>query len=104
MALGLPLATTNDWPALKYGIMSTALSRSGVMFWSDTTMSHLPPVTAAMMVSKTEFSIWTVSPSFWAIPVAISMSEPVGLPWSSKNSSGGYGMSEQTTSLPGKMS
>ena len=102
--LGLPLATTNDWPAWKYGIMSTDASRSFVMFWSETTMSHLPPVTAAMIVSNTEFWISTLSPSRFAISVAMSMSEPVGLPWASKNSSGGYGMSEQTTSLPAKIS
>jgi hypothetical protein len=34
----------------------------------------------------------------------MSMSDPVGLPAASKNSSGGYGMSEQITSLPGRMS
>src|SRR5206468_223333 len=34
----------------------------------------------------------------------MSMSEPVGLPCSSKNSWGGYGMSEQTNRLPARMS
>ena len=74
------------------------------MFWALMMMSHLPPVTAAMIVSKTEFSISGVSPSRLAISWPISMSEPIGLPWASKNSCGGYGRSEQMTSLPGKIS
>ena len=57
MPSGLPAATTNDWPARKYGIMSTCLMRSDVMFWALMMMSHLPPWRAAMIVSKTEFWI-----------------------------------------------
>ena len=86
---GLPVATTNDWPAWKYGIMSTCLIRSAVMFWALMMMSHLPAVTAAMIVSKTEFWMSAVRPRRLAISPPMSMSEPVALPLASKNSWGG---------------
>ena len=63
-------------------------------------MSHLLPVRAAMIVSKTVFWTATLRPSLLAISVPISMSEPVGLPFASKNSCGGYGMSEQMVRWP----
>ena len=59
------------------------------MFWAEMMMSHLPPVRAAMIVSKTEFWISAVSPIRFAISCPISMSDPIGLPWASKNSWGG---------------
>src|SRR5579859_4435150 len=104
MFFGFPFATTNDWPAWKYGIISTCFTRSAVMFWALMMMSHLPPLSAAMIVSNTEFSICASRPSRFAISWPISMSDPIGLPLLSKNSCGGYGMSEQMTSFPAKMS
>ena len=42
--------------------MSTCFLRSAVMFWAEMMMSHLPPVSAGMIVSKTEFTISTSRP------------------------------------------
>src|SRR5712692_2564948 len=63
-------------------------------------MSHLPALTAAMMVSKTLFTNCPCKPSRLAISMPISTSEPVGLLCSSKNSIGGYGKSLQISNLP----
>src|SRR5438552_4083852 len=100
MPLGLPLAATKACPALKYGIMSTTLRRSGLMFWAEMITSHLPPVRAGMIVLKTEFWTTSVKPRRVAISWMMSTSDPCGLPLSSKLSCGGYGMSMQATSLP----
>ena len=72
------------------------------MFWALTMTSHLPPVSAGMIVSKKELTTSACRPSRDAMPSAISMSEPIGLPFASKYSCGGYGRSEQTSSLSAK--
>ena len=59
------------------------------MFWAEMMMSHLPPVSAGMIVLNTEFSTSNVNPSRLAISLAMSTSDPCGLPWSSKLSWGG---------------
>src|SRR5450755_1341554 len=83
--------------------MSTALTRSVVMFWSLMIMSHLPPARAGMIESKKEFSITADRPNRVAIVWPISMSEPIGFAFGSKYSSGGYGISEQITSFPARV-
>ena len=69
--------------------MSTCFNRSALMFCALMMMSHLPPVSAGMITSKTVFSTLSLSPSRLAISVAMSTSDPTGLPWSSNASWGG---------------
>ena len=71
------------------------------MFWAEMMMSHLPPGRAGMIVSKTVFSICHPEPK----PLGdLGADVDVGagrVALASKNSCGGYGMSEQTVSVPG---
>src|ERR1700730_17404696 len=104
MPFGLPFATTTDWPALKYGIMSTCLRRSALMFCADTMMSHLFPSSAGMITVKTVLTKWACRPSRLAISLATSGSDPMIVPSGAKASCGGYGTSMQTKRLPARTS
>src|ERR1035437_2390842 len=101
---GFPVKTTNDWPAAKYGIMSTCFWRSAVIVWAETITSQLPPVSAGMIELKLVVLTTVVSPTRLVISVAKSRSDPTGLLFLSSVSCGGYEVSEQTVRVPAVIS
>src|ERR1035437_5195087 len=75
--------------------MSTLAWRSALIVWAEMLISHVPPVRAGMIESKTVDLTDRVRPRRFAASAMSSMSEPTALLLVSSASCGGYEVSEQ---------
>src|SRR3990170_4046787 len=94
--------TSSDWSTSRYGSeKSTFSSRSALMVMAEAAMSQLPATMAVpvVMASKPVPTNAISNPNSSAMAAMISTSMPTFSPPTS-SSNGGYGMSEQTVSVP----
>src|SRR3989304_5855364 len=94
--------TSSEWSTSRYGSeKSTFSSRSALMVMAEAAMSQLPATMAVpvVMASKPVPTNAISNPNSSAMAAMISTSMPTYSPPTS-SSNGGYGMSEQTVSVP----